>query len=59
MDVRDLCSGSRPSHFNPEEEVPCTSWLGNFTKPREGLEAIEKRKKYFPYRELNPDSFVV
>jgi hypothetical protein len=60
VDVRDECSVSHPSHFNPEEEeVTSTSWIRNFMKPRSGLEALEKRKISCPYRELNADSFVV
>jgi hypothetical protein len=59
VDVRDECSVSRPGHFNAEEEVLCTSWIGNFMKPRAGLEALERRKMPCPYQELNPDSFVV
>jgi len=60
VDVRDVCSISRPSHFNQEEEeVPCTSWIRNFMKPGADLEALEKRNMFCPYCELNPDSFVV
>jgi len=59
VDVRDECTVSRSSHFNPEEEVRCTSRLGNFMKPRAGLEALEKRKMSCSYREINPESFVI
>jgi hypothetical protein len=60
MDVRYVCSVSRPSRFNPEEEeeVPCTGWISNFLKTRAGLEVSEKRKMSFPCRKLNGDSFV-
>jgi hypothetical protein len=58
MDVRDVCSVSRPSRFNPGKEVPCIGWISNFMKTRAGLEVSEKRKMSFPCRELNRDLFV-
>jgi hypothetical protein len=49
VDVRDEFSVSRPSHFNPEEEVPCSNWMRNSIEPKVGLEALEKPKISFPY----------
>jgi len=51
--VRNECSVSRPSHFNPEE-VPYTSWIGNFLKNRVGLEALEKKEYVFSLLQIKP-----
>jgi hypothetical protein len=35
-------SVSRPAHFNPEERVPVTHWIGGRVGPRAGLDDIKK-----------------
>jgi hypothetical protein len=37
-------SASRLGHFTPRERAPSTDWIGGWVSPREGLDALEKRK---------------
>jgi hypothetical protein len=43
-------SASRLSRFNPREGVPETHWIGGWTGPRTGLEAVAKREDPCPFR---------
>jgi hypothetical protein len=46
-------SDSRPARFTPRERAPVTYWIGSWTGPRAGLDAVVKRKIPRPRREPN------
>jgi hypothetical protein len=52
-------SASRPGHFNPEEVVPDTHWIGGWVGPTAFLDAEVKRKISNPHRESNPRTPIV
>jgi hypothetical protein len=47
------CLASRFGRFIPKENAPRTHGIGGWVDPRNGLEAVKKRKISCPYRELN------
>jgi hypothetical protein len=47
-------SVSCPGHFTSEKRAPGTHWIGGWVDPRDGLEAIEKRKTSCLWWESNP-----
>jgi hypothetical protein len=40
--VRGEWSASRPYRFTPGETAPGTHWIGNWVKPRAGLDDVKK-----------------
>jgi hypothetical protein len=42
-----------PTTLPPGEGAPGTHWMGGWVGPRVDLDAVEKRKISYPYRESN------
>lgn len=45
---------SRPARFTPREKAPGNRGMGGRVGPKDGLDAVEKRKITLPYKESNP-----
>jgi hypothetical protein len=48
-------SASRSGRFTPRERAPGTHWIRGWVGPRDGLNAVSKRKIHSPRRDSNSD----
>jgi hypothetical protein len=48
-----------PRPLYPRERAPGTHWIGGWSGPRAGLDAVSKRKIPIPRRDSNPDYPIV